>query len=203
MSLGHVVCGLRHVHGSCTRSMTTLTQPHIKLRPLERNDLHFVHQINNNSNIMRYWFEEPYEAYVELVQLYDRHIHDQSERRFIIENDAGDLVGLVELVEINYIHRRAEFQIIIAPAWQGKGYALRATQMAIEYAFSVLNLYKLYLLVDKENYKAIHIYEQCGFQHEGELIGEFFINGVYRDAIRMCLFQKEYLASREQRQESA
>lgn len=181
--------------------MTTLTLPHIKLRPLERNDLHFVHQINNNSNIMRYWFEEPYEAYVELVQLYDRHIHDQSERRFIIENDAGDLVGLVELVEINYIHRRAEFQIIITPAWQGKGYALRATQLAIEYAFRVLNLYKLYLLVDKENYKAIHIYEQCGFICEGELIGEFFINGVYRNAMRMCLFQGAYLEAREQRQE--
>lgn len=176
--------------------MTTLSQPHIKLRPLERNDLHFVHQINNNSNIMRYWFEEPYEAYVELVQLYDRHIHDQSERRFIIENDAGDLVGLVELVEINYIHRRAEFQIIIAPAWQGQGYAERATQLAVEYAFCVLNLYKLYLLVDKENRKAIHIYEKCGFSIEGELIGEFFVNGVYRDAIRMCMFQTNYLAVR-------
>jgi diamine N-acetyltransferase len=181
------------------RSMTTLTLPNIKLRPLERNDLHFVHQINNNSNIMRYWFEEPYEAYVELVQLYDRHIHDQSERRFIIENDAGDLVGLVELVEINYIHRRAEFQIIVAPAWQGKRYAERATQLAIEYAFCVLNLYKLYLLVDKENAAAIHIYEKCGFKREGELVGEFFVNGLYRDAFRMCMFQKEYLDTRDLR----
>ena len=90
--------------------MTTLIKSDVRLRPLERNDLHFVHQINNNSTIMRYWFEEPYEAYVELVQLYDRHIHDQSERRFIIENDEREMVGLVELVEINYIHRRAEFQ---------------------------------------------------------------------------------------------
>jgi diamine N-acetyltransferase len=177
--------------------MTTLTEPDIKLRPLERSDLHFVHQINNNSNIMRYWFEEPYEAYVELVQLYDRHIHDQSERRFIIENKEGQLVGLVELVEINYIHRRAEFQIIIAPSWQGKKYAERATRLAIDYAFGVLNLYKLYLFVDKENEKAIHIYKKCGFHIEGELIGEFFVNGVYRDAVRMCMFQANYLAMRE------
>ncbi len=179
--------------------MTTLTQPNIRLRPLERNDLHFVHQINNNSNIMRYWFEEPYEAYVELVQLYDRHIHDQSERRFIIENHTEELVGLVELVEINYIHRRAEFQIIIAPSWQGKGYAERATQLAVEYAFCVLNLYKLYLLVDKENVRAIHIYQKCGFVTEGELTGEFFVNGIYRDAYRMCMFQNAYLATRETR----
>ena len=59
----------------------------IKIRPLERGDLHFVHKINNNDVIMRYWFEEPYEAYDELVALYDRHLHDQNERRFIIEHD--------------------------------------------------------------------------------------------------------------------
>lgn len=177
--------------------MTTLSKPDVRLRPLERNDLHFVHLINNNSNIMRYWFEEPYEAYVELVQLYDRHIHDQSERRFIIENSSADMVGLVELVEINYIHRRAEFQIIIAPEWQGKQYAECSTRLAIDYAFGVLNLYKLYLLVDKENRKAIHIYEKCGFHIEGELIDEFFVNGVYRDAVRMCTFQTKYLAERK------
>jgi len=67
---------------------------------------------------MRYWFEEPYEAYDELVALYDRHLHDQNERRFIIEHDTGQPAGLVELVEIDYIHRRAEFQIIIAPSYQ-------------------------------------------------------------------------------------
>ena len=69
----------------------------IKIRPLERGDLHFVHKINNNDVIMRYWFEEPYEAYDELVALYDRHLHDQNERRFIIEHDTGQPAGLVEL----------------------------------------------------------------------------------------------------------
>ena len=94
----------------------------LSLRPLERNDLRFVHELNNDAKIMRYWFEEPYETFTELSQLYDRHVHDQRERRFICENDAGEAVGLVELMELNYIHRRGEFQIIIAPGWQGHGY---------------------------------------------------------------------------------
>ena len=165
----------------------------LKLRPLEREDLKFVHELNNDANIMSYWFEEPYEAYVELVQLYDKHIHDQSERRFIIENSTGGMAGLVELVEIDYIHRRAEFQIIIDPSQQGRGYAAKATRSAIDYAFRVLNLHKLYLIVDKENNKAIHIYKKCGFIFEGDLLQEFFVNGIYRDAIRMCLLQPMYL----------
>ena len=58
----------------------------IKLRPLEREDLRFVHQLNNNDSIMRYWFEEAYESFAELQQLYERNIHNQTERRFIIAN---------------------------------------------------------------------------------------------------------------------
>ncbi|EKE8399507.1 spermidine N1-acetyltransferase [Listeria monocytogenes] len=163
----------------------------LKLRPLEREDLKFVHRLNNDAKIMSYWFEEPYEAFVELQELYDKHIHDQSERRFILELD-GQMVGLVELMEIDYIHRRAEFQIIIHPKFQGHGYAVSATKLAMKYAFHVLNLHKLYLVVDKVNEKAIHVYEKVGFIREGELIDEFFVDGTYHDAIRMCIFQHQY-----------
>ncbi|EAC6619534.1 spermidine N1-acetyltransferase [Listeria monocytogenes] len=163
----------------------------LKLRPLEREDLKFVHRLNNDAKIMSYWFEEPYEAFVELQELYDKHIHDQSERRFILELD-GQMVGLVELMEIDYIHRRAEFQIIIDPKFQGHGYAISATKLAMKYAFHVLNMHKLYLVVDKVNEKAIHVYEKVGFIREGELIDEFFVDGTYHDAIRMCIFQHQY-----------
>src|SRR5687768_7167149 len=81
----------------------------VTLRPLERGDLHFVHQLNNNRSVMSYWFEEPYESFVELEELFRKHIHDQSERRFIIEDGSGNRAGLVELVEIDHLHRRAEF----------------------------------------------------------------------------------------------
>ncbi|ARW81627.1 MULTISPECIES: spermidine N1-acetyltransferase [Aeromonas] len=166
----------------------------LSLRPLEREDLKFVHQLNNNASIMRYWFEEPYEAYMELAQLYDKHIHDQQERRFILEVE-GTNVGLVELVDIRSIHRRAEFQIIIAPAYQGLGYAKTATLKAMKYAFNVLNLHKLYLIVDSDNAKARHVYQSLGFAPEGELKEEFFIDGKYRTAIRMCLFQRDFQAN--------
>lgn len=93
--------------------------------------------------------------------------------------DDKQTVGLVELVEIDLIHRNAEFQIIIDPQSQGKGYASIATKLAIEYAFTILNLHK--------------IYQKTVFQIEGELKEEFFINGSYHDAIRMCMFQRDFL----------
>ncbi|WP_242108393.1 spermidine N1-acetyltransferase [Luteimonas aquatica] len=178
--------------------------PGISLRPLERGDLHFVHELNNNRSAMGYWFEEPYESFVELEQLYSKHIHDQSERRFIVEigpggrrgegaGSEGERAGMVELVEIDHLHRRAEFLVMIAPQRQGRGYGAAATRLAINYAFRVLNLYKLYLLVDVDNAAAIRIYEKCGFRREGVLVDEFFSDGRYRSVIRMCLFQHEVL----------
>ncbi|RZK87821.1 MAG: GNAT family N-acetyltransferase, partial [Methylobacterium sp.] len=108
----------------------------------------------------------------------------------------GHPAGLVELVEINHLHRRCEFQIAIHPGFQGRGFARQATRIAMDYAFSVLNIHKLYLHVDKDNARAVRIYESCGFRPEGILRDEFFMNGRYRDAVRMCLFQPEYLAGR-------
>jgi diamine N-acetyltransferase len=36
------------------------------------------------------------------------------------------------------------------------------------------------------------VYEKCGFQHEAELKEEFFGNGAYHNAYRMCIFQRDY-----------
>lgn len=150
----------------------------IQLRALEREDLRYIHLLNNDNKIMSYWFEEPYESFAELQDLFEKHIHNQSERRFILMDDK-QTVGLVELVEIDLIHRNAEFQIIIDPQSQGKGYASITTKLAIEYTFTILNLHK--------------IYQKTCFQIEGELKEEFFINGSYHDAIRMCMFQRDFL----------
>ena len=78
----------------------------IRIRPLEREDLKFVHGLDNNANVMRYWFEEPYEAFVELQDLYNKHIHDQSERRFIVDHE-GQNVGLVAMTKIVNRHALA------------------------------------------------------------------------------------------------
>ena len=57
-----------------------LVDEKIRLCALEKEDLKFIHNLNNNFSIMAYWFEEPYESYMELEELYVKHIHDQYER---------------------------------------------------------------------------------------------------------------------------
>ena len=163
--------------------MSTPVPDTVKLRPLEREDLMFVHQLNNNDSIMRYWFEEAYESFAELQQLYERNIHNQTERRFIVADPSGEPAGLIELVEINHLHRRCEFQIAIHPGFQGRGFARQATRIAMDYAFSVLNIHKLYLHVDKDNARAVRIYESCGFRPEGILRDELLEQGAREEVL--------------------
>lgn len=60
--------------------------------------------------------------------------------------------------------------------------------LVMNYVFLVLNMYKFYLIVDKENEKVIYIYKKVGFFIEGELKDEFFVDGSYYNVIRMCMF---------------
>ncbi|OFI45808.1 GNAT family N-acetyltransferase [Floricoccus penangensis] len=163
----------------------------MKIRALERTDLPNIHKINNHRATMAYWFEEPYESLDELTILYDKHIRDSHERRFVIElND--EFVGIVELMDIDYIHRNCEIQIVIITKFRGQGLATEALRKGIEYAFLMLNMHKVYLYVDVDNLPAVHIYKKCGFIIEGTMRDQFFSNGEYHDSYFMGLLKNEY-----------
>lgn len=164
----------------------------MQIRALEREDLKFIHEINNERNTMAYWFEEPYESLDELISLYDKHIHDTHERRFVIDVE-GNFAGVVELVWIDFIHRNCEIQIIILENFRGLGYAQQALKKGIEYAFSILNMHKVYLYVDTSNAPAVHIYKKIGFEIEGNMKEQFFSNGNYRDSYFMGLLRSDYI----------
>jgi diamine N-acetyltransferase len=162
----------------------------MQIRPLERNDLPFIHQLDNHQSTMALWFEEPYESIDELNSLYDKHIHDISERRFVIDLD-GEFAGVIELVEIDYIHRTTEIQIIVRKAYQGRGLAKQAIRKGLNYAFNMLNMHKVYLYVDVDNHVGIHIYDGVGFIQEGRLRQHFYANGEYHDSLIMGIFRDE------------
>ena len=162
----------------------------LTLRPLESKDLPFIHAINNERQTMAFWFLEPYESLTELTSLYNKHIHDDDERRFVIDADE-QFVGIVELVNINFIHRSTEIQIIIKSEFQGMGLAKSAMYKGLDYAFNILNMHKVYLYVDTKNHKALNLYKRLGFIKEGILRQQFFVEGTYRDSIFMGILKNE------------
>ncbi|MCB0319009.1 MAG: GNAT family N-acetyltransferase [Bdellovibrionales bacterium] len=169
----------------------------VLLRALEKEDLAFLHELHNSQETMNYFFEEPYETYRELEDLFEKHIHNQTERRFVIEErSTSKPVGVLSLIEIDEINRRCEIDIIIENSHQGKGYGKQGFVLGVKYAFDILNLYKVYLLLAPSNFRGMKIYEYIGFTHECRLRNEYYINGEYVDVVRMCIFDYEWRQAR-------
>src|SRR5690625_295075 len=84
----------------------------LELRALEKEDLDFIHRLNNNPDIMSFWFEEPYQTKAELEENYMKNKDNKHVRLFILEK-SNEQLGLVALFSIDYIHRKAEFAIMI------------------------------------------------------------------------------------------
>lgn len=82
------------------------------------------------------------------------------------EDDA--LLGLLELDGIQWAHGTTSLSIVILdPSDRGVGYGQEALELALDLAFSELNLHRVELTVFAYNTQAIRLYEGLGFRHEG------------------------------------
>lgn len=91
-------------------------------------------------------------------------------------------IGNVWLVHLDSRHRKAEIQIMIGDTdHHNKGAGSEAIRLIAEYAFSCLNLHKVYAYVLCLNPRARKAFEKCGFTLEGTLIKDRWADNQYID----------------------
>ena len=92
------------------------------------------------------------------------------------------LVGVVQLIDIDAVHRSAELLIRIGEeADRGRGYGTQALRLATDFAWRDLNLHRVWLRVFTDNARAIAAYRKAGFVEEGTLREAAHIDGRYVD----------------------
>ncbi len=102
-------------------------------------------------------------------------------------------IGSVGLHSIEWTNRCAEFGIFIGnKAYWNNGYGTEATRLTLRHGFETLNLNRIYLYVFETNPRAIHVYEKCGFVHEGKLRQSMYRNGRYIDTLLMSMLRTEW-----------
>lgn len=113
----------------------------------------------------------------------------------IIESESNVHVGNIEIADIDWVHRRCKYSIIIGhAAAQGKGYGLEASILLLRHAFGKLNLHRVELGVHEHNDAARRLYEKLGFVEEGRLRQSFLRDGDYSDIIAMGLLAADFCA---------
>jgi RimJ/RimL family protein N-acetyltransferase len=76
----------------------------------------------------------------------------------------------------------------------GRGYGTEAMNLALQFAFTELNLRRVTLTVFEYNPRAVRSYEKAGFRHEGRKRLALCREGKRWDEIHMGILREEWLA---------
>jgi diamine N-acetyltransferase len=165
----------------------------LRLRAIERSDIPtFVRWLNDPEVIKHLLLYLPI-SQVQEERWFEAQLEDQNRRILGIETLDGKLIGNIALEDINWKDRNAELGIVIGEKeYWGTGYGTEAIITLLDFAFSQMNLHRVYLRVFEDNQRALHCYEKCGFKPEGRLREAHFGDGKYSDELVMGILRHEF-----------
>ena len=168
----------------------------IKLRAMEPEDLDILYLIENDKGLWNVGATNvPYSRYTlhEYMANAKDDIYADRQVRLMVENEAEEVVGIVDVGIVDVVnfdpqHQRAELGIVIMNDHRRKGYATAAVEEILRYALRILHLHQLYVIVDKENTIALQLFRKTEFQ-ESALLAQWLYDGRdYRDALLLQRF---------------
>jgi [ribosomal protein S5]-alanine N-acetyltransferase len=105
----------------------------------------------------------------------------------------GELVGFVDLREVNPLEHRARLRIAIGdPGQRGQGLGYAAGLKMLDHAFSVLGLSRITAEVTSSNVKMLGLLDKLGFTREGILRQHETRNGIKEDLILFGMLRSEF-----------
>lgn len=139
----------------------------IRLRALEPEDLDFLYEIENDESLWEVGGTNvPYSRQVLLdyITTATADIYTDKQVRLIVENEQQEAVGIIDLMNFDPRHQRAELGIVIKKEHQHQGLAQLAIRLLMQYASHVLHLHQIYAIVAESNQNAVKMLEVVGFQ---------------------------------------
>ncbi len=111
----------------------------------------------------------------------------------IFLKDTKQLIGVMSLNKISYIHGTS-----ITGAWLGKefrnnGLGVEAKMLLLDYAFNTLNLRKIQSSVIATNTRSADYSKKCGYKVEATFPNQIFQKGKYWDEIFLAVYREDWL----------
>lgn len=167
----------------------------VLLRAIEKADLPLLHKWSNdpeinyqlggwhfpsNMNDQEKWFES--------LHLNSNH------QRFAIETEADGLIGMANLVDINWKDRNAFHGMLLGDKEiRGKGYGVDTIMTIGKYAFEELGLKRLNGSMISYNKASLGVYiKKCGWKQEGVKSQSYFRKNTWWDQIIVGLTADDY-----------
>ncbi|MEO9482807.1 MAG: GNAT family protein [Ekhidna sp.] len=167
----------------------------ISLRALQSDDAETVASLINNRKVLdnlRDYIPYPYSKKDAEEFILFSTKQDPTVTFAILSHD--EICGVIAIIPQSDIHRMsAEVGYWIGEPYWGNGIATQALSLITEYAFSQLDVIRLYAIVFSPNDTSKRVLEKCGYKKEG--IGKKAIikNNQILDEHRYAILKSDYL----------
>jgi RimJ/RimL family protein N-acetyltransferase len=167
----------------------------IKLRAIEVADLTQL-QIWANDPDIQYWlggWHFPTNMN-DQQNWYNSLSCSSNNQRFIIVNEENLVIGMANLVNINFKDGNAEHGLLLDRKYQGKGYGYSVVLAMMNYAFNELRLNRLETTIIANNVASMNLFlNKCGWKKEGVLRNWYFRQGCFIDKVCLGILKEEFL----------
>tara|TARA_X000000950_G_C13618302_1_gene538266 strand:+ start:169 stop:684 length:516 start_codon:yes stop_codon:yes gene_type:complete len=165
----------------------------ITLRPLDIRDLNLLFEWINDRKLVEFNSDYKPVSWQEHLDWFSRINGAEDAQYFGIEtNSDRSLIGSCSLRRIDKTSGNAELQIRIGDSrYWSFGLGTQAVKKLVSYAFSDLNLKRVYLFVLADNERALRCYQKAGFKIERLQKNTAWMNGQSRDLKLMSVCNKQ------------
>ena len=110
----------------------------------------------------------------------------------IVQKLTSELIGVIGLIDINETHSRAEMGYWIAKEYWNQGFATEAAQTVLDYAFTDLNLQRVYAHHFKRNPASGKVLIKIGMEKEGILRSHVQKWGKFEDIVVYGILRSKF-----------
>jgi diamine N-acetyltransferase len=156
----------------------------ISLRQMEIADVEHLYEWENNPENWIYGNTlNPYSRFFleQYVLSSQNDILQDKQLRLVIFENSGDPCGAIDLFDFDAQNKRAAVGILVKAEKQGRGYALEALKLLVNYCKKTLNLKQLYCSIEVGNDKSLNLFKKAGFEVTGVLKKWKWVNGKWID----------------------
>jgi len=160
------------------------------VRLIEREDLETRYKAIIDPRINE-WLMLPNVSFIRTKKWFESVVIDDSRRDYVGISD-GKIFAFSGLTHINQLNKTAEIYIFLAsPKYFSKGLGSWLLKETIKIGFRELCVTKFFAKVVKENEQSKKIFLKNGFEQEGNLKKESWINGEYHNIVLFAKIFKE------------
>ncbi len=133
------------------------------------------------------------EIYKEKVHRWIANYESDIYFHWVIEwKENGELIGTINLGNVQELYFAAETSYMLSPKYWGQGIMTEVLQSVLNFAFNKIGLNRVQADVFDGNVVSEHVLTKCGMQFEGIAKQKYYKNGKFIDSAQYAILRSDF-----------